>query len=254
MNLKETNRWVKKAQTIPWTEIEKRYAALLTNRKGNVAKPLRLALGACIIPAEYGYSDEETALQIQENPYLQYFCGYVGYDDSKLPFDPSLMVYFRKRLTPEVLGEINEMILRDVTKVEDKKDDNDDDDDGSGNSGTLTIDATCAPSNIRYPQDVSLLNEAREHGEKLLDILHNPTDDKKPRNYRKRGRKDYLRYIRNRRHTVQQTREAIRKQLNYLKRDLTSSDAKLALGKQLTDRQAERLDTLRRIYEQQKYM
>lgn len=61
MNLKESNRWVKKAQTIPWPEIEKRCAALFTNRKGNVAKPLRLALGACIIQAEYGYSDEETA-------------------------------------------------------------------------------------------------------------------------------------------------------------------------------------------------
>lgn len=116
MNLKENNRWVKKAQTIPWLEIEKRYAALFTNRKGNVAKPLRLALGACIIQAEYGYSDEEIVLQIQENPYLQYFCGYLGYDDSKLPFDPSLMVYFRKRLTPEILGEINEMILRDAAK------------------------------------------------------------------------------------------------------------------------------------------
>ena len=135
MNLKESNRWVRKAQTIPWLEIEKRYAALFTNRKGNVAKPLRLALGACIIQAEYGYSDEETALQIQENPYLQYFCGYPGYDDEKLPFDPSLMVYFRKRLTPEVLGEINEMILRDAKarqskEVEDKDDDNSDD--GSG--------------------------------------------------------------------------------------------------------------------------
>ena len=114
MNLKESNRWVKKAQMIPWPEIEKHYAALFTNRKGNVAKPLRLALGACIIQAEYGYSDEETALQIQENPYLQYFCGYPGYDDEKLPFDPSLMVYYRKRLTPEVLGEINEMILRNA--------------------------------------------------------------------------------------------------------------------------------------------
>lgn len=51
---------------------------------------------------------------IQENPYLQYFCGYPGYDDEKLPFDPSLMAYFRKRLTPEVLGEINEMIVRDA--------------------------------------------------------------------------------------------------------------------------------------------
>ena len=121
MNLKESNRWVKKAQTIPWPEIEKRYAALFTNRKGNVAKPLRLALGACIIQAEYGYSDEETALQIQENPYLQYFCGYLGYDDEKLPVDSSLMVYFRKRLTPEVLGEINEMILRDAKERQTKK-------------------------------------------------------------------------------------------------------------------------------------
>ena len=79
-----------------------------------MAKPLRLALGACIIQAEYGFSDEETALMIQENPYLKYFCGYPVYDDEKLPFDLSLMVYFRKRLTPEVLGEINEMIVRDA--------------------------------------------------------------------------------------------------------------------------------------------
>ena len=150
MNLKESNRWVKKAQTIPWLEIEKRYAALFTNRKGNVAKPLRLALGACIIQAEYGYSDEETALQIQENPYLQYFCGYPGYDDEKLPFDPSLMVYFRKRLTPEVLGEINEMIVRDAKERQEKEaesKDNDDSDDAprsGGNSGTMIVDATCA--------------------------------------------------------------------------------------------------------------
>lgn len=260
MNLKESNRWVRKAQTIPWLEIEKRYAALFTNRKGNVAKPLRLALGACIIQAEYGYSDEETALQIQENPYLQYFCGYPGYDDEKLPFDPSLMVYFRKRLTPEVLGEINEMILRDAKarqskEVEDKDDNNSDDGSGTGgNSGTMIVDATCAPSNIRYPQDVSLLNEARENAEKLLDVLHDPAEGKKPRTYRKRARKDYLKYTRCRKHTAKMTRKAIGKQLSYLKRDLEAIDGKLLLGKSLTDRQMERLNTLRTIYQQQKYM
>ena len=68
MNLKEDNRWVKKAQIIPWLEIEHRYAALFTNRKGNVAKPLRLALGACIIQSEYGYSDEETACRFRRTP------------------------------------------------------------------------------------------------------------------------------------------------------------------------------------------
>lgn len=60
MNLKEDNRWVKRALLIPWNDIEKRYASLFTNRKGNVAKPLHLTLGACIIQADYGYSDEET--------------------------------------------------------------------------------------------------------------------------------------------------------------------------------------------------
>ena len=38
---------VRKAQTISWQEIEKRHAALFTNRKGNVAKSLHLVLGAC---------------------------------------------------------------------------------------------------------------------------------------------------------------------------------------------------------------
>ncbi len=89
------------------------------------------------------------------------------------------MVHFRKRITPEILAEINEMIIREA------KDDKDDDD-NDGNSGTMIVDATCAPSQIRYPQDVSLLNEARENAEKLIDQLHNPADGKKPRTYRKK--------------------------------------------------------------------
>jgi hypothetical protein len=252
MNLKESNRWVKKAQSIPWTEIEKRYAALFTNRKGNVAKPLRLALGACIIQAEYGYSDEETALQIQENPYLQYFCGYSGYDDSKLPFDPSLMVYFRKRLTPEILGEINEMILS-VAQKEEKRHDDDDHGDG-GNRGTMIVDATCAPSNIRYPQDASLLNEARENTEKLLDELHDPADGRKPRTYRAQAHRDFLQFSRSRKKTAKKIRKAVGKQLRYLARNLAAMDEKLALGRTLSERKEDRLAAIRTLYEQQKYM
>jgi hypothetical protein len=79
-----------------------RYAVYQPN--GSVAKPLRLALDACIIHAEYGFSGEETGLMIQETPCLQYFCRYLGYDNEKLPVDPPLMVCFRKRLTLEILG------------------------------------------------------------------------------------------------------------------------------------------------------
>ena len=227
-----------------------------------MAKPLRLALGACIIQTEYGFSDEETGLQIQENPYLQYFCGYAGYDDEHLPFDPSLMVYFRKRLTPEVLGEINEMILRDAKARQQEadtqqKDDNDNDANpptGGGNSGTLIVDATCAPSEIRFPQDVSLLDEARENAEQIIDALQEQSTEKKPRTYRNKAHKDSLKYIRSRKHTEKKTREAIRKQLQYLRRGLSIIDAMLRSGLKLSPKQQLRLETLRNIYEQQKYM
>ena len=94
------------------------------------------------------------------------------------------------------------MILQDAKVRQaieaESKDDNDSEDPPvtGGNSGTMIVDATCAPSNIRYPQDVSLLNEARENAEKLLDALHDPADGKKPRTYRKCARKDYLKYAR----------------------------------------------------------
>ena len=50
------------------------------------------------------------------------------------------------------------------------------------------------------------------------------------------------------------TRKAIGKQLNYLKRDLAAIDGKLNQEKALNVHQAERLETIRKIYEQQKYM
>lgn len=246
MKLHEDNRWVKKAMTIPWTAIEKRYAALFTNQKGNVAKPLRLGLGACIIQAEYHFSDVEVTRMIQEHPYFQYFCGYKAYDDSKPPFDPSLMVYFRKRLTPEILGEINEMILA----AQHADDDRDNDD---SNGGTMIVDATCAPSQIKYPQDTALLNKARENTEAFIDALHTP-GEQKPRTYRKRAHKDYLALVRSRKPGKKKIRKAIGQQLRYLKRNLSSIDAMLAAGGQLTTHQQLRLETIQTVYAQQKTM
>ena len=92
------------------------------------------------------YSDEEVALQIQETAYLQFFCGYTEYNDEKLPFDPSLMVYFRKRLTPEILGEINEMIISNADEEPNENSNDDNDSNPPSNSGTMIVDATCAPS------------------------------------------------------------------------------------------------------------
>jgi hypothetical protein len=54
-----------------------------------------LAFGALFIKQRLGLTDEETVEQIRENPYLQFFLGFTGYS-SKAPFDPSMMVHFRK--------------------------------------------------------------------------------------------------------------------------------------------------------------
>ncbi len=60
----------------------------------------------------------------------------------------------------------------------------------TGNQGSLLIDATCSPADIRYPTDLSLLNEAREVTEKLIDAMHPPVRDgfgAKPRTHRRKG-------------------------------------------------------------------
>jgi transposase, IS5 family len=41
------------------------------------------------------------------------------------------------------------------------------------NQGKLILDSTCAPADLKYPTDLGLLNQAREHTEKIIDALHN---------------------------------------------------------------------------------
>ena len=70
------NRWVRLADRIPWDEFEVKYAKLFPSDTGNVAKPLRMALGALIIQTKFQFSDRELVEQIAENPYLQYLSGF----------------------------------------------------------------------------------------------------------------------------------------------------------------------------------
>ena len=111
LKMNPENRWIKKAEMIPWMEIEEKYASLFPSQTGMPAKPLQVALGSLIIQKQYDYSDLELVEQIRENPYYQFFIGLPGYQD-KAPYAPSLLVEFRKRLTDDILSEINEMIAK----------------------------------------------------------------------------------------------------------------------------------------------
>lgn len=143
------NRWIKRAKMIPWMEIEEKYTSLFPSQTGMPAKPLQVALGSLIIQKQYDYSDRELVEQIREKPYYQFFIGLPGYQD-KAPYAPSLLVEFRKRLTDDVLSEINEIIARyntpDDPSVGGSGDGSNDSSDS--NRGTLILDATCAPQQI----------------------------------------------------------------------------------------------------------
>lgn len=82
---------------------------------GAPAKQFRMALGALIIKEKLGLTDEEVVEHIRETPYLQYLVGMEGYKD-KEPFEASMMVHFRKRITMEMLNEVNRKIPERMVK------------------------------------------------------------------------------------------------------------------------------------------
>lgn len=258
LKMNPENRWVKKAATIPWWDIEERYAALFPSDTGMPAKPLQTALGSLMIQKKYDYSDRELVEQIRENPYYQYFIGLPGYQDEQ-PFSPSLLVEFRKRLTDEILIEINEMIYEYNTPDDPPStggsSDGDTSPEGEENQGTLILDATCAPQQISFPQDVNLLNEGRENIESIIDDICYEHNYYKPRMYRQNARKDYLNLAKCKKRSAKKIRKAIKKQLQYLRRDLRYIDDFMECEDiEFTEKQLQRIQVIREVYQQQEYM
>ena len=252
------NRWVALGSIIPWAELSEAYNQSFSGNMGRPAKDGRLVIGAVIIKHKLCLGDEETILQIQENPYLQHFVGFTGFCKKKA-FAPSLFVEIRRRMGPEVFALFEESIITRISahKSPENYDDDPDDDDsptppskgeaatrhapssvsldhgprGSGNSnaGKLILDATVVEQAIRYPTDLGLLNEAREISERIIDKLHPQVKlgTKKVRTYRRKARQDYLALVKQRRPGSKKIRKAIGQQLRYLKRNMFHIEAML---------------------------
>lgn len=84
-----------------------------------------------------------------------------------------MMVHFRKRLNLEIIGRINEQIVK--RSIESKQEGQEsqekekEKEEEPPNQGKLLLDATVAPADIRYPTDFNLLNQARVVTEKIVD-------------------------------------------------------------------------------------
>jgi hypothetical protein len=278
--LNPNNRWVVLAHKIPWDLLVSTYQSQMGNSQtGADGINPRVAIGSIILKHMCNLSDRETVLQIQENMYMQYFIGYSSFSDEE-PFDPSLFVDFRKRLGIEQINAINEKILglgntdgadnhtdtgNNIQDTNTLKEDtppnilskDDPETDKITHKGKLIADATACPQDIAYPTDLNLLSEAREKSEELIDILYNARKHAvKPRTYREIARKDYLHTAQKKIKSKKEIRSAVRKQLNYLKRNLKSLDTLLDAYQTipLNRHQHKYLLVIHTLYDQQRTM
>lgn len=105
------------------------------------------------------------------------------------------------------------------------------------NWGTVTIDAACTPADITYPTDLKLLNKVRESTERIIDALCEQRSDlrkHRPRYDRGRARANFLSVTQQKKPRRRKINAAIRRQLDYLQRNLDAIGALIAFGARLS--------------------
>jgi len=119
------------------------------------------------------------------------------------------------------------------------------------------MDATACPQEIAYPTDLDILNDARMKSEELMDfVFEHSTEMIKPRNYREIARKDYLNIAQKKTKSRKNIRTAIKKQLGYLRRNITSINQLLDQCETIPfdQKQYKYWFVIQHVYEQQQYM
>ncbi len=267
--LDKENRWIKWSALIPWDDLAAIYCRHLQSDAGRLSVNVRTVLAALFVKHLLGLDDRGTVEMIQENIYLQYFCGLKQFTTKKV-FDPSLFVDIRKRLGGEAFDAFNTIIINKSEQLKPhqariqrkKKKDNPEGTTQPGeqasNRGTLKVDATVADQEIKYPTDVNLLNVSRENLERIIDMLYKrEVDGTKPRTYRRVARKRFVGFSKKKRKSKKAIRRAIKDQLQYVARDLkTVTQLQNKPGRKglLTKRDKELLQTIQKVFDQQKWM
>lgn len=199
------------------------YAKRFSPNMGANAVDPRWGIGAFIIKHKLGLTGEEPLLSISENPYMQFFLGLETYRPKQL-FSPTLFVELRKRLGEETFDAFSRTLIafsEDLAPTPGETD---------TPKGKLKIDATVADQYIRYPTDLSLVNEARVKTERIIDELWELMGDRlavKPRTYRKKAHKWYLSQSKKIKATKASLRKTHRYLLNCVERNLGHIDQML---------------------------
>lgn len=268
VEIKEDNRWVKLSKMMPWDKIEAHYIKNMSEENGRNAITSRIAFGSIYIKEQQNLTDGETVEQLSENAYMQYFLGLEDFNQNTL-FDSSMMVHFRKRFTIKFISEVNEYVCTGKWPEDNNPEDTNPPKESTEeqteipskpvkNKGKLKLDATAAPSDIRYPNDVQLLDECRENLEGFIDILWNHSERKgKKTPYNRHGaHKKTINFIKKKKKSKRMIQAALSTQLDYVELALHQVVSLLMFcGLNLfTEREWDRFDLICRVYLQQKWM
>jgi len=218
------NRWVKLSKVVPWDRFASAYMSMMTVDFGRPGISPRIVLGALIIKHLEKLDDRGVILAIQENPYMQFFCGLKEFTTQPV-FDPSLFVDIRKRAGHKVFDSLNVELIKSVIQKDDKKSNRKKKDSGNTsqkNKGKMQADATVADQYITYPTDNGILNQSRKQCEKFIDKLYNKSGKAgvKPRTYRREIDKAYLDYSKQKKKREATHRKMTRKLLECVNRDI----------------------------------
>lgn len=264
--LDPNNRWVKMAKLLDWDKFAIIYGENFSTTMGAKGVNARVVIGALIIKHMEAKDDRGTIEAIKENPYMQFFLGFDHFSSEPV-FDPSLFVHIRKRLGNEDFDKMNQIIIAKALNLNPQKensdfedDDRDDEDisDKPKNKGKLQLDATIADAHIKFPTDLSLLNDSREKSEEIIDKFCKELNVSKPRTYRREARKNWLNISKSKKKSKKQIQVGIKQQLNYLKRNLKHIDKLLdehqLLLQCLDKKQYKYLLVIKDLYRQQHEM
>jgi len=195
------NRWLRIAEMIPWDELEMEYAKAFSD-VGRPGKDARLVIGLLLLKHMTDTSDREIVADVLENPYMQAFCGLEQFATGEI-LEPSTLTRMREKLGPEFFRTLEKktyavLVERRIIK-------------GKG----MLVDATVFPEEIKYPNDVGLLNDVREWIVRTIKRLGG-----KKRTGSRKARKEYLSFAKKKIKAKKVIRQAKKRMMQHVRRNL----------------------------------
>jgi len=237
----ENNRWLRIAELIPWEELEDEYRKHFSD-VGRPAKDAQIIIGLLLLKHMTGQSEEGLVVEELENSYMQAFCRFQSFITEDV-LDSSTLTKMREWLGLAFFKELERktykvLIDRKIIKAK-----------------GILVDATVFPADIKYPNDVGLLNDVRERLVKQIRRIGKAVGGEDVRTYRRSARRKYLNFSKKKVKTKKAIAKAKKKMLQYVRRNIRQLQDLLQVVKvrrhKIQKKIKERLAVAEEIFRQQ---